>query len=47
MEKGNVNVFSRFICNIYRERQDVVFKKNNSDKGLPQHASRVVWDECV
>ncbi len=29
MEKGNVNVFSRFICNIYRERQDVLFKKNN------------------
>ncbi len=29
MEKGNVNVFSRFICNIYKERQDVLFKKNN------------------
>ncbi len=29
MEKGNTNVFSRFICNIYKERQDVLFKKNN------------------
>ncbi len=28
IEKGNVNVFSRFICNIYKERQDVLFKKN-------------------
>ncbi len=29
MEKGNVNVFSRFIWNIYNERQYVLFKKNN------------------
>ncbi len=29
MEKSNVNVFIRFICNIYKERQDVLFKKNN------------------
>ncbi len=25
LEKGNVNVFSRFIYNIYKERQDVLF----------------------
>ncbi len=29
MVKGNVNVFSRFIGKIYKERQDVLFKKNN------------------
>ncbi len=29
MAKGNVNVFNRFICKIYKERQDVLFKKNN------------------
>ncbi len=29
MEKGNVNVFNRFISKIYKERQDVLFKKNN------------------
>ncbi len=29
MPNGNVNVLSRFICNIYKEIQDVLFKKNN------------------
>ncbi len=47
MEESNVNVFSRFICNIYKERQDVLFKENNQDKGSPQHASRPVWAGCV
>ncbi len=29
MEKDNVNVFIIFICNIYKERQYVLFKKIN------------------
>ncbi len=29
MEKSNVNALSRFICNIYNERQEVLYKENS------------------
>ncbi len=29
MEESNVNAFSRFICNIKNERQDVFYKDNS------------------
>ncbi len=43
MEKSNVNVFSRFICNIYTKRQDVLYKENSYEKGSPQLGSRTEW----
>ncbi len=46
IEKSNVNAFSRFICNIYKERHDVLFKETSKVNGSPQHASKQVWAAC-